>query len=146
MIALAAVASLALPSTAYAATVGGGTPVVSATSGTTTQGGIVFHADCTNQDYLLGIGGIGGGGVSYVVEGVGSAVGAKVRDTQVNCFVLQGGSWHVFSSSYLPGFAAAVVGTFASSVLGTATDCWSVRAFLANGTIRSSGKQCPGSL
>ncbi|MHB8449110.1 MAG: hypothetical protein ACYDAQ_01355 [Mycobacteriales bacterium] len=52
----------------------------------------------------------------------------------------------MFGSTYISGFAAAVAGTFASGVLGTPTVCWSVRAFLANGTIQGSGMQCPAPL
>ncbi|MHB8449987.1 MAG: hypothetical protein ACYDAQ_06005 [Mycobacteriales bacterium] len=91
-------------------------------------------------------GGSGGATLSYAVEGAGGAVGANVQDTRISCFVWQGGGLCVFGSNYIPGVAAAVVGTFASGFLGTSTICWSVRAFLFNGTIQGSGMQCPGLL
>ena len=101
--------------------------------------GVAWAGHCA---YEFVAAGVNGGGATFVVEGVGAAVGAAVRDTKIVCTVVKNGITHTFQSQFLPGAAAATAGTFTSNSLAAGTTCAQVFAFLSNGTTVHSDKRC----
>ena len=101
--------------------------------------GVVWAGHCA---YEFAAAGVNGGGATFVVEGVGGAVGAAVRDTKVVCTVVKNGIPHTFASQFITGAAAAAAGTFTSNSLAAGTTCAQVFAFLSNGDTVHSDKRC----
>lgn len=130
---LAAVGMAAAPASATDTGVLGVADVVG------TASGVVFTGHC---QYEFAAAGVGGGGATYVVEAVGTATSAAVRDAQVICTVNKPDGSHTVASQFLPGDAAAAAGTFRSASLAAGSTCVEVKAFLSSGATVHSAVSC----